>query len=171
MRPQKRTEQKEAQLVKLTFLLCASAESLSAADQKVQSGVAAAVDARGGWLESVEGKWWLILFPDAGHPNERAAAAARCALDIRALLPGAPMALIADKAKSGLDPLIDRAVTTVTSESLASLFSDSLPAPGPPDGIRLDEATARLLETSFQVDRSSTGLYLRGELDSGSRHS
>ncbi len=169
LRPPKQAEQKEAQQVRVTFLLCAGADSLSAAQQEVQSAVASAVETHGGCLESVEGKWWLILFSGAGDPSDQAAVAARCALDIRALLPAAPMALIADKAKSGLDPLIDRAVTTVTSESLASLFSDSLASPGHPEGIRLDEATAGLLESSFQVVRSATGLYLQGGHDGSSR--
>ena len=106
----------------------------------------------------------MILFSATGDASAQAAEAARCALEIRAILPPeAPLALIADQSTAGLDSLIDRAITTVTTESLASLFSAAVPFSSQADGIRLDEATADLLKPTFRVTRVAGGVYLQGE--------
>jgi len=123
--------------------------------------VTAAIEAHDGQWECVDGRWWMVVLPGRGTPSEAVARAAHCALQIRALLPDAPIALLADNSAARLGELIDRAVTTVANESLAAIFPDaSGPAPRAA-GIRLDEATASLLDDRFQVTRGSDGIYLR----------
>ena len=69
------------------------------------------------------------------------------------------MALVVDESASGLDQLIDRAVTTIATDSLASIFREG---PGAAQGgIRVDDAMAALLEHRFQLTRASEGLYLQ----------
>ncbi len=146
----------------LTFLLSASADS-PGAPTPTQCAFAASIAAHGGKLETVEGNWWMALFPpSSAGPSEQASRAAHCALELRALLPEAPMALVAEPADSGLGGLIDRVVKTLTSDSVASLFSQAIATAAPLEGIRLDEATAALLQPSFQVIATPNGPYLRG---------
>jgi hypothetical protein len=59
--------------------------------------------------------------------------------------------------------LIDRAVGTLTTESLASIFAQTLATSSDGAGIRLDEVTAELLSERFQVTRGPEGLYLRAD--------
>ena len=69
------------------------------------------------------------------------------------------MALLVDQSASRLDELIDRAVTTIATDSLASIFPEG---PGASQGgIRVDEAMAALLEHGFRLTRGSEGLYLQ----------
>ncbi|HKD41640.1 MAG TPA: serine/threonine-protein kinase [Myxococcaceae bacterium] len=164
LRPPRRVAGSDpAPRVKHNFLLCAGVDS-AAAQNLAQGPLLASAGAHGGRLESVEGKWCMILFSASGDASAQAAEAARCALEIRAILPPqAPLALIADQSPAGLDSLIDRAITTVTTESLASLFSAAVPFSTQTDGIRLDEATADLLQPTFRVTRVAGGAYLQGE--------
>jgi serine/threonine protein kinase len=156
LRPPRRAEAASP----LNFLLAIGNESPSATHSTAQTALEQIAAAHGGRLEVVDGKWWMILFSGGSSNEERSAEAARCALEIRTKLPKAPMALIADRA-SALEPLIDRAVTAVTKESLAFLFSDALPSVRHTDGIRLDEATAGQLQHVFHVVRSPEGAYLQ----------
>jgi hypothetical protein len=171
MRPPRRATSDQTELGRFTFLLAAGADSPEAAQTLAQSDLLSMVAAYGGRLENVEGRWCLILFPDLQHPSEQAARAARCALEIRALLPDAPMTLMAERSAAGLDLLIDRAITTVTSEAVASLFSETVPPLPPADASRLDEAMAGLLAPAFRVLRGGGGAYLRSPGAAGGRSS
>ncbi|HME92046.1 MAG TPA: serine/threonine-protein kinase, partial [Myxococcaceae bacterium] len=134
------------------------------AERKLEgsAAVTTAIKALDGRLEWIEGRWWMAVLPGRGAPSEVAARAADCALQIRALMPGARMTLVADKSAARLDELIDRAVTTVATDSLASIFADRAAASPAAAGIRLDEATASLLDERYEVTRGSDGLYLQG---------
>jgi hypothetical protein len=72
------------------------------------------------------------------------------------------MVLVAEPSDSSLGGLIDRVVKTLTTDSVASLFSQAVAASAPLEGIRLDEATAALLRSPFEVVATENGLYLRG---------
>jgi serine/threonine protein kinase len=160
LRPPRAAQERSPPQAKFTFLLSAGADSPSAAQVLAQSGLASNVASHGGRLESVEGRWCMILFSGGGDPSEQAAQAARCALEIRQLLPDAPMALVGEPSAAVLDSLIDRALAAVTNEALAELFSETLSSPAHTEGIRLDEATAGLLRPNFQVIRGAGGIYL-----------
>jgi hypothetical protein len=151
-----------------TFLLCAgvtavqeepdASPTLARADQ-----LATAVEQHGGRLECLDGQWWMVVLSGKGHRRGEAARAARCALQVRSLLPDVPMALVADRRGGGLEALIDRAVGTLTSESVASIFAQTLATTSDGAGIRLDDVTAELLSERFQVTRGPEGLYLRAD--------
>ncbi len=161
LRPPRSPSGAAATRSQLTFLLSAGSESPGPAPS--QGALAASIAAHGGKLETVDDSWWMALFPpSSAAPSEQAAHAAQCALELRALLPEAPMALVAEPADSGLSGLIDRVVKTLTSESVASLFSQTIATAAPLEGIRLDEATAALLQPPFQVIATPSGPYLRG---------
>ena len=162
LRPQRSPSGAAAARAQLTFLLSTGAD-LSGARGPSQEALDASIAAHGGKLETVDGGWWMVLFPPSSEgTSEQAARAAHCALKLRALLPEAPMVLVAEPADSGLGELIDRVVKTLTSDSVASLFSQATSTAAPLEGIRLDEATAALLKPPFDVTSTPNGLYLRG---------
>jgi len=163
LRPQRSpSDAPAAARAQLTFLLSTGAD-LSGARTPSQEALDASIAAHGGKLETVDGGWWMVLFPPSSEgTSEQAARAAHCALKLRALLPDAPMILVAEPADSDLDGLIDRVVKTLTSDSVASLFSQALSTAAPVEGIRLDQATAALLKPPFEVTSTPNGLYLRG---------
>jgi len=118
-----------------------------------------AIQGQDGRWECIDGRWWMAVLNGLGAPREAAADVAHRALKIRAQLPEVQMALVVDQSASRLDELIDRAVTTIATDSLASIFREGSGAPQ--GGIRVDEAMAELLEHRFQLTRGSAGLYLQ----------
>jgi len=162
LRPPKSPPAAAAPRAQLTFLLSGGADSPSA-PAPPQGALAASIAAHGGNLETVDGGWWMVLFPPSSEgPSEQAARAAHCALELRALLHDVPMVLVAEPSDSSLGGLIDRVVKTLTTDSVASLFSQAVATSAPLEGIRLDEATAALLRSRFEVVATENGLYLRG---------
>src|SRR5262249_39443009 len=118
-----------------------------------------AFQGQGDRWECIDGRYWMAVLTGRGAPREAASDVAHRALKVRAQLPEARMALVVDQSASRLDELIDRAVTTVAAESLASVFREgSGEAEG---GIRVDDAMAALLEHRFQLTRGTGGLYLQ----------
>ena len=118
-----------------------------------------AIQGQDGRWECIDGRWWMAVLTGRGAPREAAADVAHRALKVRAQLPEARMALVVDESAAHLDQLIDRAVTTIATDSLASIFREG---PGPAQrGIRVDDAMAALLEHRFQLTRASEGLYLQ----------
>ena len=149
-----------------TFAVFAQAEeTLSGTEESDRKrALDAAVASHGGRLECLDGKWWMVVLSGAGVPSEMAARAASCALQIRAVLPSVPMALVAERSRSKLDALIDRGVSSVTSESIVSLFADAIAPTRSIEEIRLDEATTQLLQSdAFDVTRRADGIYLRAQ--------
>ncbi|HXN41155.1 MAG TPA: serine/threonine-protein kinase [Myxococcaceae bacterium] len=169
LRPPRWANSDQAQQGVFTFLLAAGADSPEAAQTLAQRDLLSMVASYGGRVENVDGRWCLILFSGLQDPSQLAAQAARCALQLRALLPTSPMTLVSEPSTAGPDSLIDRAITSVTSETVASLFSETLPSPAQGDGIRLDEAMAGLLTPTFRVQRGGGTAYLRSQGTAG-RH-
>lgn len=156
----------------MTFLVLAGAEDAldqpgasTAAEDKGERrrALELAVASHGGQLECLDGRWWMVVLPSRGlFAGDEAERAAFCALQIRGVLPEAPMAVVAERSASRLDALIDRGVKTVTSTSIASMFAEALTAPALDGGIRLDDATVSLLQADrFQLTQSAEGTYLR----------
>src|SRR5262249_42495298 len=81
-----------------TFLVFAAApgeEELSTSEETDRKrALESAVASHGGRLEYLDGQWWMAVLAGGGVPSELAARAASCALRIRGLLPGVPMALV-----------------------------------------------------------------------------
>jgi hypothetical protein len=111
------------------------------AAEPMRPRVRALVDWLGGQLDEADGAV-IVTFPGEGVATDQVLLAGRCALALRALLPGAPVVLSVGRGvlagRLALGEAIDRA---------ARLFA----APAGP-GVRTDTATAALLEPRFEVD-------------------
>ncbi|WP_438003013.1 protein kinase [Sorangium sp. So ce321] len=108
-----------------------------------------------GELEILESRSPLIVLSAGGAPTDLAAQAARCALALNALLGCVPVALVTGRAEISarlpVGELIDRAIHLLPR------------APAGADAVRLDEVTAGLLGSRFDVTRDPTGIRLHGE--------
>ncbi|APR76696.1 Adenylate cyclase [Minicystis rosea] len=98
----------------------------------------------------------VITFPGAEAPTDQAAQAARCALAVREVLPGAPVAAIAG-----------RGAPAVTAEGSGLLERGLVLLEAPPSAIRLDDVLAGLLGARFQIEGDEAGLVLTGEREAG----
>ncbi|WP_437683320.1 serine/threonine-protein kinase [Sorangium sp. So ce131] len=112
-----------------------------------------------GQLEILADQSPVIVLSSAGAPTDLAAQAARCALSLRAVLGGAPVALVSGRAelspRAPVGELIDRAV----------LFLAADRAPAGEASVHIDEVTAGLLGSRFDVASDGAGRLLRGERD------
>jgi hypothetical protein len=119
--------------------------------------MAAVAERHGGELHVlVDGSLFVTLAgAGAGAGTDQAVKAARCALAMRAILPGVPMVLVAGRAiVSGRIPMgdaIDRGVAMLHR--------------GSADEVRIDDVIAGLLDARFEVRADATGRYLVGERD------
>ncbi|MFO0553614.1 MAG: protein kinase [Polyangiaceae bacterium] len=115
--------------------------------------VYAEVLSRGGWAERLVDGSIVINLPGRGPVLDQAASAAQCALAVRAVVPGLPMALTTGRADLAggfpVGEVIDRGVRLLASEVARSERGESL------GGILIDETTARFLDRRFDV--ASTG--------------
>ena len=97
----------------------------------------------------------VVVLAGRGTATDQAARAARCALELRRLLPRCPMALATGLASSDSE-LAAREVIDRAAELLIA-------APSP--GVRLDDVTAGLLGQRFEISGDSVGLVLEGPRD------
>ena len=111
-----------------------------------------------GHIESMASGVLLVTVTSAGASTDQGARAARCALAIRAVLPEAPMALVAGRGTANGRRPVDEVIVRGTR----MLDSDPQAAPAP---IRIDDMIAGLLGARFDVDGDSAGLILRRERD------
>ncbi|MDI3282944.1 serine/threonine-protein kinase [Polyangium sp. 15x6] len=121
--------------------------------------LAAIVERYGGRLDALSDGTLVVSLLSTGAATDQAARAARSALELRAALPEAPMALVAGAEVSSeglpMGAVIERGVR---------LLGKKAPA-GKAPPIRLDDVMAGLLDVRFDVDGDEGGLYLRGERD------
>jgi eukaryotic-like serine/threonine-protein kinase len=103
----------------------------------------------------------LVLVPGREEALEQAARAARCALDVRRILPRQPMVLVTGRSERGerlpVGELLDRGAAL-----LARRVTKAALARG---GVGVDAATAALLERCFVVHDDSAHLSLVAERD------
>jgi hypothetical protein len=99
---------------------------------------------------------FLVSFAGSGAATDEAAQAARCALAMRAILPEAPMAVVAG-----------RAGTSSSAEGGEVLERGSALAARSGAGIPIDELIAGLVGARFHVAGGPLGLLLAGERDAG----
>jgi serine/threonine protein kinase/tetratricopeptide (TPR) repeat protein len=117
--------------------------------------VRAEIAVHGGELDALIDGSLIVTSARSTTPKEQAITVARSALTLRRALGNVPMAICTGFAlvqgRSALGEVIER--------------SSRLLDEGPRAGIRVDPATARLLEGRFEVDGDARSAWLRGELD------
>jgi hypothetical protein len=127
----------------------------TAADASPLLALRGAAERHGARLEVLADGSAVAVLPSSSTPAELATRAARCALEMRAALPGAPMVLTTGRAtlegRLPVGEVIDRA---------ASALADA-----PLDTVRVDGPTAELLEGRFDLARAGGAADLRRELD------
>ncbi|WP_437832708.1 serine/threonine-protein kinase [Sorangium sp. So ce1153] len=161
-----------------TWTLVAEVPVVPAPDGK-EVALGALVADHGGELDRLADGTWMATFLGAprsagagahegqrpsstgGTATDHAGQAARCALAMRALLPGAPIALATGRGRvrgrSSAGEAIDRAALLVEEARRARAAGGAAPV------IRVDALTAGLLEGRFEVDRAADGGLLRAE--------
>ncbi|WP_437925643.1 protein kinase [Sorangium sp. So ce291] len=112
-----------------------------------------------GQIELIDARSPLLVLTSAEAATDLAAQAARCALSLRALLGGAPVALVTGRAeltsRIPMGELIDRAVQLLPSRGE--------PATAP--AVRIDEVTAGLLGGRFETSCEGGARFLHGARD------
>ncbi|WP_437622198.1 serine/threonine-protein kinase [Sorangium sp. So ce1151] len=161
-----------------TWTLVAEMPTAPAPDGK-EVALGALVADHGGELDRLADGTWMATFLGAprsagpgaqegqrpsstgGTATDHAGQAARCALAMRALLPGAPIALATGRGRvRGRSPAgeaIDRAALLIEEARRARAAGGATPA------ICVDALTAGLLEGRFEIDRAVDGGLLRAE--------
>lgn len=132
-------------------------DTLSAADlDDLLFGLRARADAYGARLEPLADGSLVLTLTGQGTASDQATRAARCALDFRATLPDVPMALATGwgvaAGRLPVGEVVDRAVRLLALDT-------------EPDAVRIDDVTAGLLPSRFQVSGDERGLTLLGERD------
>ncbi|HEX5058845.1 MAG TPA: serine/threonine-protein kinase, partial [Kofleriaceae bacterium] len=117
-----------------------------------------AAEAHGARLQRLVDGSLVVTLAGTGGTADQAMQAARCALALKGQLAGTPMALATGRGvMAGRWPVgeaIDRAAALLAAARKAS-----------PHLVRVDEVTAGLLDTRFDVGGDEAGLYLLGERD------
>ncbi|WP_437732064.1 serine/threonine-protein kinase [Sorangium sp. So ce1335] len=112
-----------------------------------------------GQIELVDARSPLLVLTSAEAATDLAAQAARCALALRALLGGAPVALVTGRAeltsRIPMGELIDRAVQLLPARG----------EPAPAAAVRIDDVTAGLLGGRFETSCEGGARFLHGARD------
>ncbi len=128
-------------------------------DAQTEEALRRASKPHGGRVEQLtDGSTIVVIEADRQVATDQAAQAARCALALRVLAGGRPMAIAMGRAESTRQlpesELIDRATW---------LLSQRTGAPGRLPSIALDDVSAGLLDARFDVIEDEVGLLLCGE--------
>jgi tetratricopeptide (TPR) repeat protein len=123
-------------------------------DTQVLLALRGVAQEHGGMLERLVDGSHVVTVAGSGTAADQAAAAARCALALKVIAPIAPIALATGRAvMAGRWPVgeaIDRAAKLLDADGL---------------GVRIDDVTAGLLDTRFQIAGDGDGLYIVAEHD------
>jgi hypothetical protein len=110
----------------------------------------------------------ILTLSGTRDATDQAAQAARCALALRALMPGPRVVLATGRgvlsARFPVGQAIERAVARLEATTSARRAPAAQPAPSEML-VALDDVTAGLLDTRFVVVAREDGLYLQGERD------
>jgi tetratricopeptide (TPR) repeat protein len=124
-------------------------------DEATFAKIEKALEPFGARAERFLGNAMLVTLSGSGTPTDQAAQAARCALALKGLLPRVSFALSTGRAslegKLSLGELIDAAARMLVAED--------------PGAVRVDEMTAGLLESRFEVHGGERGHHLLFEKD------
>jgi tetratricopeptide (TPR) repeat protein len=134
-----------------------------------------AAHGHGGQLERLADGSFVVTLTGAGSASDQVVQAARCALALKQVAPGPPVALATGRGvMAGRWPVgdaIDRAVALLeaggpqVSESPGSAAARSNAESATRCAVRIDDVTAGLLDTRFDVRGDAHGLLLTGERD------
>ncbi len=117
-----------------------------------------AAEAHGARLQKLVDGSLVVTLLGTGGTADQAMQAARCALALKTLLPETPMALATGRGvMAGRWPVGDAIDRAASLMAVARSAAKHL--------VRLDEVTAGLLDTRFDVGGDEAGLYLVGERD------
>ncbi|HEU0031486.1 MAG TPA: protein kinase [Kofleriaceae bacterium] len=126
----------------------------ASAEQPLLAALTDAARQFGAQLDRLASGAYIATLAGAGGTSDQVMQAARCALALKAIVPTSPVALATGRGVIGgrwpVGEAIDRAVRLLAS---------------PPRHVRLDEVTAGLLDTRFDVGGDDAGLFLAGERD------
>ncbi|MGK3994274.1 serine/threonine-protein kinase [Sorangium sp. So ce1024] len=127
------------------------------------------VTRHGAQLELLGDGSLAAVLSGAGSPTELATSAARCALTLRGLLPGARVALATGwdeiERAQPMEQVIDRASALLEGRAAAHNDGRAADAGDGAAPILLDPMTAALLSDRFEVARDGDGLVLVGEIE------
>ncbi|WP_437785660.1 serine/threonine-protein kinase [Sorangium sp. So ce1097] len=127
------------------------------------------VTRHGAQLELLGDGSLAAVLSGAGSPTELATSAARCALTLRGLLPGARVALATGwdeiERAQPMEQVIDRASALLEGRAAAHGEGRAADAADGAAPILLDPMTAALLSDRFEVARAHDGLVLVGEIE------
>jgi tRNA A-37 threonylcarbamoyl transferase component Bud32/tetratricopeptide (TPR) repeat protein len=128
-------------------------------DGRVDEVIRRAITRRGGSIDSLAKGAWVITIPDAASPDEQAIRAARCALALTAVRPQAPLFVATGRVVvtggHRVGEVIDRAADALMHARRTSKAG----------GVRVDRATAELLEGRFRISGEGEWLDLVDEED------
>ncbi|UJR84046.1 serine/threonine-protein kinase PknK [Sandaracinus amylolyticus] len=124
-------------------------------DQGGTRELAAAADTFGGRLDILANGCPIVVLAGSGVAIDLAARAARCALAMRRILPRARIAIAMGRGDASAAAKLGDVVTR--AEALLEL------APGEQRAIRIDQTTAGLLDTRFELGGDADGLELVSE--------
>ncbi len=136
-----------------------TAEDDAPGDERIHEALGRAIEPYGGRMEQLaDGSTIVVLEADRQVATDQAVQAARCALAMRALMTGRPIAIAMGRAELTQTlpegDVIDRA---------SRLVSNMAKAPRDLPPIALDEVSAGLLDARFDVIEGEAGLMLYGE--------
>ncbi|HWO25254.1 MAG TPA: protein kinase, partial [Kofleriaceae bacterium] len=131
------------------------------ADAEVEAALQRAIRPFGGRLEPLAGGAAIVVLEgDRRVATDQAAQAARCALTLRDLVAGRPLAVAMGRADSSVK-LLEGDVLARAAQLLEPPARDELSTDLSP--IALDDMIAGLLDARFEVVEDDAGLQLRGE--------
>ena len=119
----------------------------------------------GGQLEALADGALLVALGVAASATDLASQAARCALELRALLPSAPIAVAMGRSDQSTSRF-EGAAIDVAAEML-SAAAGAWEGEAPP--IRVDATSATLLDPAFELDADAIGSVLLGERPAAER--
>jgi tetratricopeptide (TPR) repeat protein len=122
-------------------------------DETTYAEVLTAIAPFGGRAERFLGNSLAVTLIGDGAPTDLALQAGRCALALKAIVPRACFALVSGRATQGAE-----AIGELVANAAALLAREG------PGAVRLDRASAALLEARFEIRREGTGAELRHHL-------
>ena len=146
----------------LSVLLIAAGDG-AAGDDGAGPMIEPPVQEHGGRLARLADGTRVAMLEGSAAPTDQAEAAARCALSLRALLPGTPMALATGSTElNGRFPMggvIERAAAML-ADSVTAASAAARDRRAPPSWIAIDEETAAFVDARFEVKPTPAGLGL-----------
>jgi tetratricopeptide (TPR) repeat protein len=140
---------------------------ISATIHDEEGALRAAVALHGGRCDKLADGTWAVTLAGSGAATDQAARAARCALALRATLPGKVVALATGRGRVGgrrqVGDVIDRAARLLQLDDAPALSDPRPSGPAREPPVRIDELTAALLPPRFHVEARQNALLLRSE--------